>query len=597
MEAAPFIPISDQLAAYYATAGGAGTVTNKTYTEIVAMQAALTLVPGALYRMTDYQTLHKIPGVADRNDTNTVIPVEVLVLRAKSTSAFETQVYSESFPDDIIHYTTDNTAWKDLAIAGQKGCITKRIDPKANIEVGEGDWRNFIVRRWAADLSAYGRGTRWVLWAASTNCGVTTAGATQTFVAMNANVYHAIDNPTGYKDVRLFLPTSGARGVANVYMKASVDNYTTFNMPNFHIETTGVNTNILNNVFINNVKNVTVTNEMYEISVQKLRATIVTDTGFSFVPGSVGYFEGCFIAMNLFDVGNIGNLNIVTIWDESTIQGSVGGATFFNLSTVYLKLLNSVVNPTTAKAGAGIQVTNSRQGTFTIQKGNGVVFRVNGCSFRAIVDDNFLPANKLFTSFTTNVIYDFAFASNISITKAAAVNIALSTSDNTTDLDMFAGIINLTGAGTVDIDTITRYLPNNFPVILKPEAGLIININRNNVANGFAQAGQVTANGTNGDQIVLFPSGDRWLAMYNVDYSLNNTWTGTNNFNERVQVGAGAAAITAIMQIDSTTRGFLPPRMTTAQRTGIAAPAEGLHVWDTDLKTGFYFDGTNWVAY
>lgn len=39
----------------------------------------------------------------------------------------------------------------------------------------------------------------------------------------------------------------------------------------------------------------------------------------------------------------------------------------------------------------------------------------------------------------------------------------------------------------------------------------------------------------------------------------------------------------AVLQADSTTQGFLPPRMTTAQKVSIATPAAGLVVYDTDL--------------
>lgn len=42
--------------------------------------------------------------------------------------------------------------------------------------------------------------------------------------------------------------------------------------------------------------------------------------------------------------------------------------------------------------------------------------------------------------------------------------------------------------------------------------------------------------------------------------------------------------VKAILQADSTTQYFLPPRMTTAQKNAIASPAEGAVVFDTDLN-------------
>jgi hypothetical protein len=39
----------------------------------------------------------------------------------------------------------------------------------------------------------------------------------------------------------------------------------------------------------------------------------------------------------------------------------------------------------------------------------------------------------------------------------------------------------------------------------------------------------------------------------------------------------------AMLDVSSTTKGFLPPRMTTSQRNTIASPADGLVVFDTDL--------------
>jgi hypothetical protein len=62
-----------------------------------------------------------------------------------------------------------------------------------------------------------------------------------------------------------------------------------------------------------------------------------------------------------------------------------------------------------------------------------------------------------------------------------------------------------------------------------------------------------------------------------------------------IEVSSGGAYInttsvqaSAILQADSTTKGFLPPRMTNAQRTAISSPAVGLIVYCTDAVEGLY---------
>lgn len=66
------------------------------------------------------------------------------------------------------------------------------------------------------------------------------------------------------------------------------------------------------------------------------------------------------------------------------------------------------------------------------------------------------------------------------------------------------------------------------------------------------------------------------------------------------QIGIGTITPNAssVLDVTSTTQGMLTPRMTTAQRTAIATPADGLFVYDTDLKAfHFYSAGTSsWVS-
>src|SRR5665213_983511 len=69
----------------------------------------------------------------------------------------------------------------------------------------------------------------------------------------------------------------------------------------------------------------------------------------------------------------------------------------------------------------------------------------------------------------------------------------------------------------------------------------------------------------------------------------------TDNGTE-TQVGIGTATPdgSAILTLSSTTKGFLPPRMTAAQRNAIVSPATGLEIYNTDTNTLQDYNGTTW---
>ncbi len=52
----------------------------------------------------------------------------------------------------------------------------------------------------------------------------------------------------------------------------------------------------------------------------------------------------------------------------------------------------------------------------------------------------------------------------------------------------------------------------------------------------------------------------------------------------------------AMLDVSSTTKGFLPPRMTTAQILAIETPPEGLMVYNTTLKILVFYNGTLWAG-
>lgn len=56
----------------------------------------------------------------------------------------------------------------------------------------------------------------------------------------------------------------------------------------------------------------------------------------------------------------------------------------------------------------------------------------------------------------------------------------------------------------------------------------------------------------------------------------------------------GFANASSILDVSSTTKGFLPPRMTTTQKNAIASPAAGLVVYDSTTNKLACYNGTTW---
>src|SRR6185503_13833451 len=66
-------------------------------------------------------------------------------------------------------------------------------------------------------------------------------------------------------------------------------------------------------------------------------------------------------------------------------------------------------------------------------------------------------------------------------------------------------------------------------------------------------------------------------------------------FSQGVGVETLTPNCSSIMQLSSTTKGMLLPRMTTTQRKAIPSPANGLLVYDLDKLTVYIFDGSKWI--
>jgi len=65
--------------------------------------------------------------------------------------------------------------------------------------------------------------------------------------------------------------------------------------------------------------------------------------------------------------------------------------------------------------------------------------------------------------------------------------------------------------------------------------------------------------------------------------------------NVGINTDGSPANNSSMLDVKSTSKGMLVPRMTTAQRNAIVSPANGLLVYDTDVNSFWFYNGTNWT--
>jgi hypothetical protein len=96
---------------------------------------------------------------------------------------------------------------------------------------------------------------------------------------------------------------------------------------------------------------------------------------------------------------------------------------------------------------------------------------------------------------------------------------------------------------------------------------------------------------------IVATTGNHFMRIQNGSNDFLNVSSGGGFlFTNIASTSSANAVASAKVQIDSTTQGFLPPRMTNAQRTAIASPAVGLMVYCTDAVEGLYvYKSTGWV--
>jgi hypothetical protein len=139
-----------------------------------------------------------------------------------------------------------------------------------------------------------------------------------------------------------------------------------------------------------------------------------------------------------------------------------------------------------------------------------------------------------------------------------------------------ARVIN-SGAGTTDYATYA--LVNNASAL----SLIYLTSSNYNVADGTRASGGGWANSGAGGFSFLARNANADITFSNGTFNVERLRIDQNG---GVSIGSSAdAAASSIVDLTSITKGFLRPRMTTAQRNAIASPAAGLSVYNTTLST------------
>jgi len=183
-----------------------------------------------------------------------------------------------------------------------------------------------------------------------------------------------------------------------------------------------------------------------------------------------------------------------------------------------------------------------------------------------------------------------------------AMNVADTTDDNTIiGYKAFKG--NKTGAGCTVVGSnslahdITTGSPNDNTVVGNNSATVNTTGSQNTVVG--AQAFNTNIAGSNntilghGANVTVDGLSNATAIGFNAVVGASNMIALGNGAS--VVIGSPAAQASAILDLESTTQGFLPPRMTTVERNAIALPSEGLTIYDSTLHEPAFFNGTAWT--
>ena len=300
----------------------------------------------------------------------------------------------------------------------------------------------------------------------------------------------------------------------------------------------------------------------------------------------------------------------ITIGTTAITSGTVGRVLFEGTGNVVQDSANLFWDNTNGRLGIGTSSPSfglDVNGTARVQNDLTITKNVNGVTavtasnttsasgaqsiFSAITNGGTINIGKVSNVYTPYKIISIndgfiynATGGDISILNDVTVGRIkfAAGSASTAQMSIFStgnvGINTTTDAGyKLDVNGTARFSGTNYQVVLQTTSNGIIK-----AQGGYQNTdGSYTADGNLFLKAGIGGSGNLYITPNNGNTTAFGLFANGTGFN----IGLGLSTVaSASFQINSTTQGFLPPRLTTTQKNAIASPATGLVVFDSTLN-------------
>jgi hypothetical protein len=330
--------------------------------------------------------------------------------------------------------------------------------------------------------------------------------------------------------------------------------------------------------------------------------------------GSFTIRFGGFISGNLAATGVVGPRATTTDSVVITPTSDFNGTIVLSIKTIGTSSASVTFNNSAGTVTNQIRVSNSGFNSFIgLAAGNRNTTGIFNTAFgSSALRDNTTGGNNTAVGFNAsgenstggnNTAVGFAaLSTNLANSNTAIGSVALrftTTGGNNTAVGFNASAENSTGANNVAVG-FAALLPNRTGgnnVAIGDSAGRrIFDSSANTTTNNSIFIGYNTRalGGNQTNQIVI---GYDVVGLGSNTTVIGNSSTTHGRWYGSLLLGTTTNAASSILTMVSTTQGFLPPRMTSAERTAIASPATGLIVYQTDGVEGLYVrTSTAWRA-